>query len=148
MITSHQKRKLVKPKITYSMIMRWKLCKCRYVTQQISDNNDYFGDISDTRSFTQTTYNVLAKSEPIPVGVGSYFDTVNDAHVWYKNYTKSIGFSVRKDELRHDGKSGEVASWRWVCSRQGYRLKKWMEKIDRSGNRGALVVTDARLNFE
>ncbi|ESR36841.1 hypothetical protein CICLE_v10029941mg, partial [Citrus x clementina] len=46
--------------------------------------------------------------EPIPVGVGSYFDTVNDAHVWHKNYTKSIGFSVRKDELRHDGKSGET----------------------------------------
>ena len=35
---------------------------------------------------------------------GIIFYTVNDAHVWYKNYAKSVGFSVRKDELRHDGK--------------------------------------------
>ncbi|XP_024039156.1 uncharacterized protein LOC112097807 [Citrus clementina] len=36
-----------------------------------------------------------------------------------------------KSELHRDGKSGEVASRRWVCLGQGYRLKKWMEKTDR-----------------
>ena len=50
------------------------------------------------------------KSELIEVGVRLYFDTVNDAHIWYKNYVKSIRFSVKKDELRRDGRSGEVAS--------------------------------------
>lgn len=51
------------------------------------------------------------KVNPTPMGVGSYFDTVNDAHIWHKNYAKFLGFSVRKDELRPDGKRGEVGSW-------------------------------------
>ncbi|XP_024042833.1 protein FAR1-RELATED SEQUENCE 7-like [Citrus clementina] len=98
---------------------------------QTSESNEYFGDKSATISSGHTTYNLAKKSELIEVGVGSCFDTVNDAHVWYKNYAKSVGFSVRKDELRRDSKSGEVASRRWVCSGQGYKLKKWMEKTDR-----------------
>lgn len=51
---------------------------------QTSDSNDYFRDISATRSSTDTTYTVLIKSELIQVGVRLYFDTVNDAHIWYK----------------------------------------------------------------
>ena len=91
---------------------------------QTSGSNEYFGDISATISSGHTTYSVPKKSELIEVGVGLYFDNVNDAHIWYKNYAKSVGFFVRKDELRCDGKSGEIASWRWVCSGQGYMLKK------------------------
>ncbi|XP_052296958.1 protein FAR1-RELATED SEQUENCE 5-like [Citrus sinensis] len=98
---------------------------------QTSESKDYFGDKSATISSSHTTYSLPKKSELIEVGVGSCFDTVNDAHIWYKKYAKSVGFSVRKDELHRDGKSGEVASRRWVCSGQGYRLKKWMEKTDR-----------------
>ena len=98
---------------------------------QTSESNEYFGDKSATISSGHTTYSLAKKSEFIEVGVGSCFDTVNDAHIWYKKYAKSVGFSVRKDELRCDGKSGEVASRRWVCSGQGYKLKKWMEKTDR-----------------
>ena len=92
---------------------------------QTAESNDYFGDISTTRSSSHTTYIIPTKSDLIEVGVGSYFDIVDDAHIWYKNYAKSVGFSVRKDELRRDGKSGKVASQRWVCSGQGYGLKKW-----------------------
>ncbi|XP_024039414.1 protein FAR1-RELATED SEQUENCE 5-like [Citrus clementina] len=98
---------------------------------QTSEISDYFGDKSATRSSSHTTYSLPKKSELIEVGVGSCFENVNDAHIWYKKYAKSVGFSVRKDELRCDGKSGEVASRRWVCSGQGYKLKKWMEKTDR-----------------
>ena len=81
-------------------------------------------DISTTISFGHTTYSVPKKSELIEVGVGSCFDIVNDTHIWYKNYSNYVGFSVRKDELRRDGKNGEVASRRWVCLGQGYKLKK------------------------
>ncbi len=96
------------------------------------DCNEYYGDISATISSSYTTYTVPTKRELIPIGVGLYFDTVNDAHIWYKNYAKSVGFTMRKNELRLDGKCGEVASQWWICSRQGYRLKKWMEKTDRA----------------
>ena len=92
------------------------------IPSQISD--EYFGDKYATISSGHTTYSLTKKSELIEVGVRSYFDTVNDGHIWYKNYAKSVGFSVRKDELRRDGKSHEVASRRWVCSGQRYKLKK------------------------
>ena len=82
---------------------------------QTSESNEYFRDKFGKISSGHTTYSLPKKSELIEVGVGSYFDTVNDAHIWYKNYVKMVRFSVRKDELRHDRKSGEVASWRWVC---------------------------------
>ena len=82
---------------------------------QTGESNEYFGDISTILSSGHTTYSFPKKSELIEVGVGSCFDTVNDAHTWYKNYAKSVGFSVRKDELRRDGKTSEVASQGWVC---------------------------------
>ncbi|KAL9408764.1 hypothetical protein AB3S75_047197 [Citrus x aurantiifolia] len=83
---------------------------------QTSESNEYFGDISATILSGHTTYSLPKKSELIEVGVGSCFDIVIDAHIWYKNYAKSIGFSVRKDELCRDDKSGEVACRQWVCS--------------------------------
>ena len=63
---------------------------------QTSKSNEYFGNKSATISSGDTTYSLAKKSELVEVGVGSCFDTVNDAHIWYKNYAKLVGFSVRK----------------------------------------------------
>ncbi|KAK3221051.1 hypothetical protein Dsin_015021 [Dipteronia sinensis] len=62
--------------------------------------------------------------------VGKEFDSLEQPESFYFNYAKVMGFSVRKDEVRHNDKSC-IKLCRWVCNKQGYRPKIWLEKFDR-----------------
>ncbi|KAK3195642.1 hypothetical protein Dsin_026952 [Dipteronia sinensis] len=61
--------------------------------------------------------------------VGKEFDSVEQAESFYFNYAKVMGFSVRKDEVRHDDR-GCIKLRRWVCNKQGHRPKIWLGKVD------------------
>ncbi|KAK2634862.1 hypothetical protein Ddye_029654 [Dipteronia dyeriana] len=57
------------------------------------------------------------------------FGSVEDAESFYSNYSKAVGFSTRKDEMRRDSQ-GVITRRRWVCSKQGYRAQKYIQRIE------------------
>ncbi|KAJ4724486.1 Protein FAR1-RELATED SEQUENCE 5 [Melia azedarach] len=59
--------------------------------------------------------------------IGKKFDSIDDAELFYNTYSKVVGFSVRKDEMRYN-KNGSITARRWVCSKQGHRAKKYVER--------------------
>ncbi|TXG64112.1 hypothetical protein EZV62_011106 [Acer yangbiense] len=71
----------------------------------------------------------LTSLQPSDV-IGNEFASVQDAEAFYKNYSLFVGFSIRKDEMRRD-RYGMITIRRWVCSKQGYREQKYMDKIDK-----------------
>ncbi|KAK3225514.1 hypothetical protein Dsin_005376 [Dipteronia sinensis] len=72
----------------------------------------------------------LLKGLTISDVVRKEFDSHEQVESFYFNYAKVMGFSVRKDEVRYDDK-GCIKLCRWVCNKQGYRPKIWLEKVDR-----------------
>ena len=58
------------------------------------------------------------------------FHSEEHAHCFYNAYARTVGFSIRKDKVRWKGNF--VLSRRWVCSRQGYRAKVHLDRIDRT----------------
>ncbi|KAK0591076.1 hypothetical protein LWI29_035333 [Acer saccharum] len=62
--------------------------------------------------------------------IGKEFASVEDAEAFYKNYSLFVGFSIRKDEMRRD-RFGMITIRRWVCSKQGYREQKWLDKTEK-----------------
>ncbi|KAK0577377.1 hypothetical protein LWI29_032203 [Acer saccharum] len=61
--------------------------------------------------------------------IGKEFASVEDAEAFYKNYSLFVGFSIRKDEMRRD-RHDMITIRRWVCSKQGYREQKWLDKTE------------------
>ncbi|KAI8559641.1 hypothetical protein RHMOL_Rhmol04G0189000 [Rhododendron molle] len=58
------------------------------------------------------------------------FDSDEYGERFYNAYAKVKGFSVRKDNIHKDNE-GIVISRKWVCSKEGYREAKYMERKDR-----------------
>ncbi|CAI0428786.1 unnamed protein product [Linum tenue] len=53
------------------------------------------------------------------------FDTLEGAELFYNAYAKKIGFGIRKRDSRQS-RSGRMLMQKWVCSKEGYRQKKWI----------------------
>ncbi|KAK3222460.1 hypothetical protein Dsin_009485 [Dipteronia sinensis] len=62
--------------------------------------------------------------------IGKKFASIEDAESFYNNYSKFVGFSTRNDEKRHD-KQSVITIRRWVCSKQGYRAQKYIDRSDK-----------------
>ncbi|KAK2658176.1 hypothetical protein Ddye_004709 [Dipteronia dyeriana] len=62
--------------------------------------------------------------------IGKEFGSVADAESFYNNYSKAVGFSTRKDEMRCD-RQGVITRRRWVCSKQGYQAQKYIQRIEK-----------------
>ncbi|KAK2659889.1 hypothetical protein Ddye_006422 [Dipteronia dyeriana] len=58
------------------------------------------------------------------------FGSVEDDESFYSNYSKAVGFSTRKDEMRCD-RQGVITRRRWVCSKQGYKAQKYIQRIEK-----------------
>ncbi|TXG51813.1 hypothetical protein EZV62_024337 [Acer yangbiense] len=62
--------------------------------------------------------------------MGKEFISVIDAEEFYTQYSYGMGFSTRKDRLCRDT-HGLITVHRWVCSKEGYKSKKHVDKTDR-----------------
>ncbi|KAK0577467.1 hypothetical protein LWI29_033321 [Acer saccharum] len=62
--------------------------------------------------------------------MGKEFISVTDAKEFYKKYSYGMGFSMRKDRVSRDT-HGLITIRRWVCSKEGYRSKKNVDRTDR-----------------
>ncbi|WJZ92484.1 hypothetical protein VitviT2T_011474 [Vitis vinifera] len=58
------------------------------------------------------------------------FDCIDEAETFYNVLAKVAGFSIRKDDLKQD-KNGDIISRKWVCSREGQRVTKFIENDKR-----------------
>ncbi|XP_016185197.1 putative protein FAR1-RELATED SEQUENCE 10 [Arachis ipaensis] len=58
------------------------------------------------------------------------FCTVGEARELYTSYSKLKGFAIRKSKRVKNAK-GEIVRYTFVCNRQGFRHKKWLDKLDR-----------------
>ncbi|CAB4317204.1 unnamed protein product [Prunus armeniaca] len=57
------------------------------------------------------------------------FAKFEEAERFYCKYALAIGFSIRRSRLRHS-EGGVVMGRQWVCSKEGSRSKKWMNRDD------------------
>ncbi|CAA0825035.1 Protein FAR1-RELATED SEQUENCE 5, partial [Striga hermonthica] len=58
------------------------------------------------------------------------FESEEEAGDFYNFYAKCTRFSIRKDDVRRNKSSGMIDMRKWVCSKEGFRDKKWLEKED------------------
>ena len=65
---------------------------------------------------------------------------------FYNTYGRYAGFSVHKDDLKHD-KNNMPISRRWVCSREGYRSVKNVERVERSREPRGLTRVGCKATF-
>ncbi|XP_062113565.1 uncharacterized protein LOC133824629 isoform X2 [Humulus lupulus] len=70
--------------------------------------------------------------------VGVVFESLEKAEAFYYVYSNVLGFSVRKDDVRRD-KRGSIVLRRWVCSKEGQRRQKYIERADRRQRTRALT---------
>ena len=54
---------------------------------------------------------------------GLKFSSLDDGGEFYNMYAKLVGFSIRKDEIKRN-KNNIVTSRRWVCAKEGLRIRK------------------------
>ncbi|KAL7203602.1 hypothetical protein ACSBR2_016799 [Camellia fascicularis] len=59
------------------------------------------------------------------------FNSEDDAYAFYNAYAKVIGFCVRRSRKRITGDNKFVESRKWVCSREGVRKKKYLQRVER-----------------
>ncbi|XP_028064585.1 protein FAR1-RELATED SEQUENCE 5-like [Camellia sinensis] len=56
------------------------------------------------------------------------FDSVEDGEDFYNAYAKAKGFSIQRSRF-NTNKEGKVVSRLWLCSREGQRLPKYLDRV-------------------
>ncbi|XP_057744776.1 protein FAR-RED ELONGATED HYPOCOTYL 3-like [Arachis stenosperma] len=56
--------------------------------------------------------------------------TLGEAREFYTSYSRLKGFAIRKSKRVKNAK-GKIVRYTFVCNRQGFRHKKWLDKLDR-----------------
>ncbi|XP_028094615.1 protein FAR1-RELATED SEQUENCE 3-like [Camellia sinensis] len=75
------------------------------------------------------------------------FDSVKDGEDFYNAYAKAKGFSIRKSRF-NTNKEGKVISRLWLCSREGQRLPKYLDRVaEKSRAPKALTRVDCKAQF-
>ncbi|RYR61384.1 hypothetical protein Ahy_A04g018557 [Arachis hypogaea] len=58
------------------------------------------------------------------------FSSPQEASGFYNNYSRLKGFASRRGKTVRNT-AGEIVRYTFICNRQGFREKKWLEKVDR-----------------
>ncbi|XP_019178901.1 PREDICTED: protein FAR1-RELATED SEQUENCE 5-like [Ipomoea nil] len=67
-------------------------------------------------------------NETIELCIGMEFQSLDDALMCYTNYAKQEGFEIRKNRIQKSRKNQMVIGQEFVCSKEGYRAKKYLER--------------------
>jgi hypothetical protein len=73
----------------------------------------------------------VADSDIIEPFIGMEFNTREEAREFYNAYGRRIGFTVRVHHNRRSRVNNEVIGQDFVCSKEGYRAKKYVHRKDR-----------------
>ncbi|XP_016206315.1 protein FAR1-RELATED SEQUENCE 5-like [Arachis ipaensis] len=92
------------------------------------------GDEAGFPNMMQTDIEPQAAQVPSHVSIEDVlkmeFFTPGEAREFYTSYSRLKGFAIRKCKRVKNAK-GEIVSYTFVCNRQGFRHKKWLNKLDR-----------------
>ena len=78
--------------------------------------------------------------------IGRDFSSIEDVEEFYFAYAKIIDFSVRKDIKRANSKCN-VTIKRWVCSKEGKKSKKYLNRSDRKRVAKLLIRASCQVAF-
>ncbi|XP_031097135.1 protein FAR1-RELATED SEQUENCE 5-like [Ipomoea triloba] len=70
-------------------------------------------------------------NETIELCIGMEFQSLDDALMCYTNYAKHEGFGIRKSRILKSRKNQMVIGQEFVCSKEGYRAKKYLQRDNR-----------------
>ncbi|WJX74553.1 hypothetical protein P8452_58193 [Trifolium repens] len=73
----------------------------------------------------------VADSDIMEPFIGMEFNTREEAREFYNAYGRRIGFTVRVHHNRRSRVNNEVIGQDFVCSKEGYRAKKYVHRKDR-----------------
>ena len=76
------------------------------------------------------------------------FSSEMEAYIFYNKYARDKGFSVRKQKVRRAQRSGALLFRRFLCSREGQRDAKWLDKEVCSRRPRALTRCDCQAKLE
>lgn len=96
--------------------------------EEVSSQQNVFGNLLDV------DFNSITIREVKEI----VFADVEDAYVFYNEYAKFNGFSVRKNK-RGKNKNNQFTWQQFVCSREGYRLLKYINMANRQREHRALI---------
>ncbi|XP_015953838.1 protein FAR1-RELATED SEQUENCE 5-like [Arachis duranensis] len=92
------------------------------------------GDEAEFSNMMQTDIEPQAAQVPSHVSIEYVlkmeFFTLGEAREFYTSYSRLKSFAIRKSKRVKNAK-GEIVSYTFVCNRQGFRHKKWLDKLDR-----------------
>ncbi|XP_028086893.1 protein FAR1-RELATED SEQUENCE 5-like [Camellia sinensis] len=97
--------------------------------QVAPDGKDDVVDGKEERLASQT-YDSLRMLTKVDV-LQMKFNSEEDAYSFYNAYAKVIGFSIRRSRKQICGDNKFVESRKWVCSREGVREKKYLQRVER-----------------
>ncbi|XP_028117741.1 protein FAR1-RELATED SEQUENCE 5-like [Camellia sinensis] len=92
------------------------------------DGKDDVVDVKEgLASQTYDSLRMLTKEDMLQMK----FNSEDDAYTFYNAYAKVIGFRVRRSRKRITGDNKFVESRKWICSREGVREKKYLQRVER-----------------
>lgn len=74
------------------------------------------------------------------------FKTVDEAETFYNEYSAAFGFGTRRHGIHRDRKDN-ITSRSWVCSKQGTRGAKWLNKENRKRSPKKVTRENCPANF-
>ncbi|KAF5202411.1 Far1-related sequence 5-like [Thalictrum thalictroides] len=86
------------------------------------------------------------KTFPKP-SVGMEFDSLENAYLFYNEYARLVGFSIRRAKNRRSNIDGELLFQRFCCSKEGQRRKR-RENDDGTKVKDGVVVKVRRRNVK
>ena len=78
--------------------------------------------------------------------LGKGFPTLEKWEVFYKTYSKWIGFSIRVDDVKRRGEL--ITMRRWVCSKEGFRRDEHVNNPDHKKDQSQSQGQAAKLPSE
>ncbi|XP_019184831.1 PREDICTED: protein FAR1-RELATED SEQUENCE 5-like [Ipomoea nil] len=107
------------------------------ITTELSENNHDELVNSGEFNIVEIEQNASANAksdvnnETIELCIGMEFQSLDDALMCYTNYAKHEGFGIRKNRIQKSRKNQMVIGQEFVCSKEGYRAKKYLERDNR-----------------
>ena len=103
-------------------------------------------EISSTESDEDEIQSDLPANEKRHPEIGMEFSSEEEAYKFYKKYAEEVGFSVRKGKVTRLA-NGTIRKRNFLCSRQGFKLKKISNKTTKYERKETRTGCNAYVQF-
>ncbi|KAJ6908612.1 hypothetical protein NC651_018873 [Populus alba x Populus x berolinensis] len=103
--------------------------ECERIEDELQDNLDFCVDEDDKTSVQ--CIELAVNAEGLEPCVGMEFNSRDEAREFYISYGRCTGFTVRIHHNRRSRVNNQVIGQDFVCSKEGFRAKKYVHRKDR-----------------